>query len=312
MKIFSGSSHPQFAQKICQHLGVELGKSQSFTFSNDNRFITIDEAVRGQDVFVIQTSYTPVDVHLTELLMLIRTLRDASAQRITAVMPYFPYVRSDKKDQPRICITARLMADLIETAGADRALIMEMHSPQLQGFFSIPCDQLLGGPTLIKYLKDNWDLSNYMLVAADSGAAKTIKLYADGLNLPMAIMDKRRDSNDDQARVKGVIGDVKNKKALLIDDEVASGRTLIRDAEFLLNKAGAISVDACVTHAILSNNAVQEINNSLLSRIVVTDTIPSEDKIIKNKEVISVTSAFAECIKRIHSNESIKSINDVV
>ncbi|MFH1789758.1 MAG: ribose-phosphate diphosphokinase [bacterium] len=310
MKIFSGSSHVEFAKKICAQLNLELGRSNSFTFSNNNRFVTIDEAVRGEDVFVVQTSAPSVDVHLVELLMIVRALRGASAQRITAVMPYFPYARSDKKDQPRICITARLVADLLETAGADRALIMEMHSPQLQGFFSIPCDHLLGAPALINYLK-NWDLTDYILVAADAGAAKILKTYAEGLSLEMAIMDKRREANDDQPKVKGLVGEVRDKKVLLIDDEISSGRTLIRDTEYLINTAGAKSVDACVTHAILGNNAVEELNNSPINKIVITDTIPLGYKKINNLEVVSVAPMFAECIKRINANQSIKNLNDI-
>ncbi len=311
IKIFSGSSHPQFAQDICTNLGITIGTAQSITFSNDNRFLTVEEPVRGADVFVVQTSCAPVDSYLMELLMFIRTLRDASAGRITAVMPYFPYVRSDKKDQPRICITGRLVADLLEKAGANRVLIMEMHSPQLQGFFSIPCDHLVAAPTIIKHLKTSWDLTDYVLVAADAGAAKTLKIYADGLNLPVAIMDKRRDSNDEQPKIKGVIGEVAGKKCLLIDDEAASGRTLIRDAEFLINSAEAKLVDACIAHAILGGKAVTELNNSPLNRLVVTDTIPTHDKPIKKLEVVSVVPVFAQCIKKIHQEESIKVLNDL-
>ena len=195
LKIIGGSSHKEFTKKICAHLGVEETKTQSFTFSNRNRFFTIDEAVRGDDVFVVQTQTQSVDVDIMELLIIIRTLRDASADRITAVMPYFHYSRSDKKDQPRVCITARLIADLLQTAGADRALVMEVHSQQIQGFFSIPCDQLLAAPDVIQYLKTNWNLEN-MLSCGDAGAAKMIKRYADGLNMPVAMMDKRRLGND--------------------------------------------------------------------------------------------------------------------
>jgi len=311
MLIFSGSSHPTLAKKICQQLGVELGESQSFTFSNDNRFVKIDEPVRGQDVYVVQTSYKPVDTYLMELLMYIRALHGASAKTITAVLPYFPYVRSDKKDQPRICLTARLVADLLETAGATRVIIMEMHSPQLQGFFSIPCDHLLAAPIMIRHLKKNWDLKNYTLVAADAGAAKTVKIYADGLNLPVAIMDKRRDYNDDQPVIKGIVGEVKNKKVLLIDDEISSGRTLIRNSEYLLKNTGALSVDACVTHAVLAQDAVAELNKSSINRIAVTDTMPYSHQPVDNIETVSVAPVFAECIRRINDNLSIRSINDI-
>lgn len=311
LKIFSGSSHVAFAQKIAAHLKIPLGKSHNQTFSNNNRFIIIDEPVRGDDVFVIQTSCEPVDTHLFELLMFIRTLRNSSAERVTAVMPYFPYVRSDKKDQPRICITARLVADLLATAGANRVLTMDLHSPQIQGFFSMPCDHLLASPTIISHLQKNWDLNNLVLVASDAGAAKMLKLYADALRLPVAIMDKRRETNDEKPLIKGVIGEVKNKKVLLIDDEISSGRTIIKDAEFLINNAGALEVDACSVHAVLGGVAVQELNNSLINRFIVTNTVPSENKPLKNKEAVDVCQLFAECIHRIHENKSIKSLTEI-
>lgn len=311
LKIIGGSSNKNFTKKICEHLGTEETKSSSFTFSNEDRFITVDEPVRGDDVFVIQTHSSPVDAHIIELLIYIRTLRDASAGRITAVLPYFPYARSDKKDQPRICITAKLMADMLEKAGADRVLIMEMHSPQLQGFFDIPCDHLIGSPDIVEYLKNNWDLENYVLVAGDSGATKMMESYADALNLPIAMMDKRRIGNEEKVEIKSVIGEVKDKKVLIIDDETLSGGTLIEDAEFLLNKAGAISVDTCFIHANLGIGAAEKLNNSPIKRFLTTDTIPSESFELRDLEVISVTKRFSDMIKRIHNNESVKSLNDV-
>ncbi len=311
LKIFSASSHPEFAEAICRHLNLSLGHAHSQVFSNDNRFVTINEPVRGADVFIVQTSSAPVDSNLVELLMYIRTLRDASAGRITAVLPYFPYVRSDKKDQPRVCIAARLTADLLQTAGADRVLTMDLHSPQIQGFFSIPCDHLLASPTIIKYLKAHWNLENYVLVAGDAGAAKMLKIYADALELPVAIMDKRREGNNEKPTIKGVIGDVHGKKVLLIDDEASSGRTLMRDVEFLLEKAEAVSADACIVHAVLGDEAVTALNTSAINRFVITNTLPTNTKPLKNKEVVDVSQLFAECIRRIHANESIKSLNDV-
>ncbi|MBI5222036.1 MAG: ribose-phosphate pyrophosphokinase [Candidatus Magasanikbacteria bacterium] len=311
LKIISGSSHKDFARKICSHLGIEETKITSKIFSNENRFVTIDEAVRGDDMFVIQTQAAPVDSHIVELLILIRTLRDASAGRITAVLPYFPYARSDKKDQPRVCISARLMADMLEKAGADRTLIMEMHSPQIQGFFSVPCDHLLAAPDIIKYLKQNWDLTNCVLVAGDSGAVKMIKPYVDCLNLPTAIMDKRREGNDETVKIKGVIGDVKNKNVLLLDDETTSGGTLVENAEYLINQAGALKVDACFIHPAFNDKGVEKLNNSPIQKFLFTDTIPLNNKPIRNYEIISVAQRFAEMIKRIHNNESVKSLNDV-
>jgi len=311
LKIISGSSNKEFTKKICEHLKIEETKSSSFTFSNEDRFITIDEPVRGDDVFVIQTHNSPVDAHIIELLIYIRTLRDSSAGRITVVLPYFPYARSDKKDQPRICITAKLMADILEKAGADRVLTMEMHSPQLQGFFNIPCDHLIGAPTIVEYLKNNWDLENYVLVAGDSGATKMMESYADALNLPVAMMDKRRIGNEEKVEIKSVIGEVKNKKVLIIDDETLSGGTLIKDAEYLLNQSGAISVDTCFIHANLGEGAAEKLNNSSIKRFLTTDTIPSKDFGLRNLEVISVTKRFAEMISRIHNNESVKSLNEI-
>lgn len=311
LKIIGGNSHKEFTKKICKHLGIAETKTTSQIFSNDNRFITIDEPVRGDDVFVIQTQAMPVDAHVMELLIMIRSLRGASAGRITAVMPYFPYARSDKKDQPRVCITARLMADLLEKAGADRALIAEMHSPQLQGFFSIPCDHLTAAPDVIKYLKEKWDLTNYVLVAGDAGAAKMLKLYADGLNLPVAIMDKRREGNEEQVEIKGIIGEVKNKKVLLIDDETSSGRTLIKDAEYLLKEGGVREVDACFVHAAFDKIAAERLSASPINKFLTTDTISFDNKQLRQCEIISVVPRFAEMIRRIHANESVKSLNDI-
>jgi ribose-phosphate pyrophosphokinase len=311
LRIIGGSSHKKFTQAVCNHLGIKETATTSKLFSNGNRFITIEEAVRGDDVFVIQTQVPPVDTQVMELLTFIRALRDASAARITAVMPYMPYIRSDKKDQPRICITARLLADLLYAAGANRALIMDMHSPQAQGFFSTPCDHLLAAPEIVQYLKTNWDLNNYCLVAGDAGAAKMLKLYADGLSLPVAIMDKRREGNEEKVVIKGVIGNVQNRKVLLIDDETQTGGTLIKDAEYLMKEAGAVSVDACFVHAALGPEADEKLNNSPIKKFVTTDTIPLDNHNLKNFEVVSVTKKFAECIRRTYEGKSIKSLNDL-
>lgn len=310
LKIIGGTSHPEFTKKICEHLKTSETKATFLTFSNDNQFITINEPVRGEDVFVIQTQTPPLDKYITELLILIRTLRDASAERITVVLPYFPYARSDKKDQPRVCITARLIADLLETAGASRVVVIEMHAPQMQGFFSIPCDHLLAAPDVINYLKDNWNLKNYVIAAGDSGAVKMLKTYADGLNLPIAIMDKRREGNDEQVRIKSVIGEVKNKKVLLLDDETSSGRTLIKDAEFLLQTAGAIEVDACFIHSAFDSTAAERLNQSPIRHFLTTDTIPQKFG-LRDLEVISLTKRCAEMIQNIYENKSVKELNEI-
>jgi ribose-phosphate pyrophosphokinase len=311
LHVIGGSSHPEFTKSICENLNITETPRTIQTFSNDNLFVSIDEPVRGDDVFVIQTQAPPVDKNLMELFCLIRALRDANARRITAVLPYMPYIRSDKRDQPRICITARLVADLLQTAGAQRVIVMDMHAPQIQGFFSIKCDHLIAAPEIIKHFTANWNLADYVLVAGDAGAAKMQKDYADGLHLPVAIMDKRRESNDETVKIKGVIGDVKNKKVLLIDDETQSGGTLIKDAEFLLNEAGAKSVDACIVHPALGPNAAEKLNASAINRFVSTNSIPPTTKNLKNYEIVSVTKKFAEAIRRIHEDESIRSLNVV-
>lgn len=311
LKIIGGSSHKEFTKKVCENLGIIETKATFHTFSNDNQFISIDEPVRGDDVYVIQTQAPPGDKHLMELFILIRTLRDASASRITAVLPYLPYVRSDKRDQPRVAISARLVADLLQSAGANRVLTMDLHSPQIQGFFSIACDQLVAAPNIIDYLKNNWRLDNYCLVAGDVGAAKMLKLYADGLQLPVAIMDKRREGNNETVTIKGVIGEVKNKHILIIDDETQTGGTLIRDAEYLIELAGVLSVDACVVHPALGISAAEKLNNSPIKRFITTDSIPTAQHNLKNHEIVSVTKKFAESIQRIHENKSLKSLNEI-
>ncbi|MBI2444294.1 MAG: ribose-phosphate pyrophosphokinase [Candidatus Magasanikbacteria bacterium] len=311
LKLFSGSAHLELAKRIARELKIPLGKVTSFTFGNDNRFVKIDEPVRGSDVYVVQTSRPPVDAYLFELLMLLRALRDASAARLTAVIPYLPYVRGDKRDQPRVCLTARLVADLIAEAGAERVLVMDLHAPQIQGFFSIPGDELFAAPLLIAHLKKHWDLTNAVLVAGDAGAAKLTRRFTDALKLPVAIMDKRRVGNKTAPVIKGVIGDVKQKNAILIDDEIASGATIIGDAKFLQGKAGAASVAAVVTHAVFSGAARAALNRSPLKRILVTNTIPTAGKTIRRLEVVDVAPRLAEGIRRLHAEKSLQNLNDL-
>lgn len=307
MKVFSGSSHRAFAQAICDNLGVSLGKSHTVTFSNENMLVQIDENVRECDVFVVQTSTPPVHTNFFELLMMCDALRSSSAARITAVMPYIPYIRSDKKDRPRISITARLVADLLKTAGVDRVLTMDLHSPQAQGFFGIPVDQLLGAGPLCERLKRD-DLSDYILVAADIGEAKDIGRYANRLNLPFAIIDKRRSGDDEKPRAVNLIGDVKGKTALIVDDEIASAGTLVEATNFLREK-GAARVIATATHPVFSGKAPDRIKNAFLDKVIVTDTIPlREDQLNEKIEVISVAELFASAISRIHDGRSISSL----
>jgi ribose-phosphate pyrophosphokinase len=269
--------------------------------------VQIDENVRECDVFVVQTSCPPVHENFFELLMLIDALRSASAARITAVLPYIPYIRSDKKDRPRISITARLVADLIQEAGADRVLTMDLHTPQAQGFFRIPVDQLLGAGPICARLKCE-ELTNWILVAADVGEAKDIGRYANRLDLPFAIIDKRRNGDNQKPQAVHLIGDVRGKTALIVDDEIASGGTLVEAASFL-KKHGADRVIAAATHAVFSVGAVERIDNAFLEWVVVTDTIPPKPGKVDSKiEVLSVASLFAAAITRIHDGRSISAL----
>ncbi len=308
IRVIGGSAHPAFTVQVCRHLGVEPCKTRVVRFSNENILVQIEENVRETDAFVIQPSCSPVSDGIIELLITIDALKHASARRVTAVLPYFPYARSDKKDQPRISITARLMADLLEAAGADRVLTMDLHSPQVQGFFRIPADQLQAAPIICDHLRGSRDLSDYVLVAGDVGEAKEIGGYANRLNLPIAIVDKRRDGDDEKPRAVALIGDVAGKRALVIDDEIASGGTLMEATTFLLDR-GATAVEAAAVHPVLSGQAVERIAASPLGSLVVTDSIPlATEKQIEKIEVCSVTRLFADAIQAIHSGHSISTL----
>ena len=305
IKVISGTAHPQLARDICRHLGIDLCPSSVVRFSNENMLVQIEENVREADVFVIQPSCAPVSDGIVELLITIDALKHASAGRITAVLPYFPYTRSDKKDRPRISITARLMADLLETAGANRVLTLDLHSPQVQGFFRIPADQLNAAPILCDYLRSTRDLSNYVLVAGDVGESKEIGAYANRLNLPIAIVDKRRYGDDENARATHLIGDVEGKHALIIDDEIATGGTLMEATQFVLQR-GALSVEAACVHGVLSGKAIPRLEASPLKSLVVTDSLPlPPEKRIDKLQVRSVARLFADAIRAIHDGSSI-------
>jgi ribose-phosphate pyrophosphokinase len=305
IKVIGGSSHPQLARDICAALGIEPCHTSVKRFSNENLLVRIEENVREADVFVIQTSCPPVSDGILELLITIDALKHASAGRITAVLPYFPYARSDKKDKPRISITARLMADLIQAAGAHRVLTMNLHSPQVQGFFRIPADQLQASPILCDELRAGRDLSKCVLVAGDVGESKDVGHYAARLDLPIAIVDKRRYGDDEAAKAVNLIGDVKGKTAIIIDDEVASGGTLVEAARFVLDR-GAAAVEACVVHPVLSGKAVERIEQSPLSRLLTTDTLPiPASKASPKVSVASVAPLFADAIRSIHDGSSV-------
>ncbi len=308
LKIFSGSSHPELAKAICEYNEIPLGASEIIKFSNENIMVRLLENVRGSDVFVVQTSCPPVNEGIMEMLIMIDALRYASAERITAVIPYFPYARSDKKDKPRISITARLMADLLQTAGAHRVLTMDLHSPQIQGFFHVPIDQLIAAPLICDYFR-NKDLSNAVLVAGDVGESKSIGRYANRLNLPIAIIDKRRDGDDEKARAVHLIGDVQGKDALIIDDEIASGGTLLEAVQFL-KRYGVNSVSAAAVHPVLSGRAVERLHQIELDELVVTNTIPLGGKQSQYDKfkVLSVAPLLGDAIMRIHNGDSVSKL----
>lgn len=307
LKVFSGSSHPALAREICDVLGLSVGQAHTTRFSNENLKVKIDENVREKDVFVVQTACPPLSENIVELLILLDALKHSSAKRVTAVLPYFPYARSDKKDEPRISITARLMADMVATAGADRVLTVDLHSPQIQGFFSMPADQLSGVPVLCERLQRD-DLSNTVVVAADVGEAKDAGRFAKRLDLPIAFIDKRRTGDDEKARPAHVIGDVKGKDCLLVDDEIATGGTIFSACEFLLAQ-GATSVQAAIVHPVLSGRAIERLNASRLRRLLVTNTIPlGPEKASPKIEVLSMAPLLATAITHIHDGRSVSEL----
>jgi ribose-phosphate pyrophosphokinase len=306
LKLFAGSSHPSLAQAIAANAGMALGRLRATRFSNENIKIKIEENVRGSDVFVVQTSAPPLSDHILELLILIDALRFASAARITAVLPYFPYARSDKKDEARISITARLMADLLERAGADRVLTMTLHAPQILGFFRKPADQLLATPILRDHFKKS-DLSSSVVVATDAGAGKIAGFFAKHLGLPMAIIDKRRIDDSENASSNQLIGNVQGRDAIIYDDEIATGGSILEAAR-ILRDFGAKSVRVGITHPVLSGSALSRMRDAGLSELVVTDTIPVPDdkrKALPNLTVLSTAKLFADAIQRIHNDQSV-------
>ncbi len=304
LRVFSGNSNMPLSREICSHIGIELSPLEISRFSNDNYFVRVLTNVRERDVFVIQSFTAPVSNHIMELFIIMDALRSASARRITAVIPYFSYARSDKKDAPRISITGRLMADLIKAAGADRVLTMDLHSDAVHGFFSMPVDHLTAAPLIAGHLRQTMDLSRAVAVATDAGGAKRVGKFAAELGVPMAIIDKRR-LGDDEVVQGLVVGDVKGKDAIIFDDEISTGGTLVATARTLIS-AGVDSMVMGATHPVLCGNAPANLAASKVDRFVVSNTVQvDEDKQMENIDVISVAPLMAEAIKRIHSGESV-------
>lgn len=304
LAIFSGRAHPQLAQNVCDHLEISLGQCDIFEFSNEDIFVRIQENVRSRDVFLIQSLCSPVNKSIMELLIMIDAFRRASAGRITAVIPYYAYGRSDKKDQPRVPITARLLANLIETAGADRVLTLDLHAGQIQGFFNVPVDELTALYLLSRYFQQS-DLSNVTVLATDVGSAKRSRNVARQLGTPLAIVDKERLGNAERVVAQNLIGEVEGRDVLIIDDEIDTGGTILSAAGIAVER-GARSVRAACVHPILSGNAVERICDSEIQELVVTDSIPlPAHKLNEKVTVLTVASLLGEAITRINSGRSV-------
>lgn len=309
LKVFSGSANVPLAEAICRRLRVKPGKIKRTRFSDGEIWVKYEENIRGTDCFLIQSTNAPAD-NLMELLVMIDAARRASAKRITAVIPYFGYARQDRKDQPRVAISAKLVANLLTTAGADRVLTMDLHAPQLQGFFDIPVDHLYSATVAFKYVQ-KMRIPNLVIASPDVGGIQIARAYARRLHAPLAVVDKRR-PKPNQTEVYTVIGDVKGKNVLLIDDIVDTANTLCQAAKFLLEEHEANQVRALCTHAVLSGPAIENLRERYISRLVVTDTIalPPEKRIDK-LEVISVADVFAQGILSIHKAKSISKLFSV-
>ena len=300
IKIFACSkSAENFTKEICDCLEIPMGKMQSIKFKNDNNFVQILETVREQDVYLIQTTEPPVNERVMELLITIDAVKRASARKVNVVLPYYIYSRSDKKDQPRIPVTARLMAELIEAAGADRVITCDLHNPAIQAYFRINCDRLSAQNLLQTYFKEK-NLEDMVIVATDAGSSKKAYKYSEYFGCPIALIDKRREGNDDRAIATTVIGEVKGKQAIIFDDEVDTAGSMIETAK-ILEKFGASEIYAGCTHGVLSGPAIERIKNSPIKEMVITNTIPlTEEKKLDKIKVLSIAPLFAEAIRRIN------------
>ena len=309
LKVFTGNANPNLARAITEYLNIPLGKAEVFEFSNENIFVRILENVRERDVFVVQPICSPVNKSLVELLIMIDALKRASAERITAVVPYYGYGRTDKKDQPRVPITARLVADLLTVAGANRLLTVDLHAGQIQGFFNIPVDELTALYLLSNYFKEK-DFDNLVVVATDIGISKRARDFATKLNAPLAIIEKRRVGNVDQTETLNVIGEVEGKVALTVDDEIDTAGSLVGVVS-ALEKRGVKEIYACCTHPVFSGQAIKKIASCSVKEVVVTDTIPvADEKRLGKITVLSIAPLLGEAIHRIHTGLSIGAMFD--
>lgn len=307
IKIFSGNANPVVASHIAKELGLAMGEADVVTFSDGEISVSIQESVRGSDVFVVQSTCQPVNTNLMELLIMIDALKRASAGRITAVIPYFGYARQDRKSKARDPISAKLCADIITAAGADRVLTMDLHAPQIQGFFSIPVDHLLGAPILSSYFEKTFakNKEELVVVSPDLGSVTRARNFAEKIDAQMAIIDKRR-QRANVSEVMNIIGSVEGKKALIVDDMIDTAGTLCNAAEAIIERGGAKEVYACATHGVLSGPAIERIKNSVIKELVILDTIPiPEEKKIDKVKMLEVAPVFAEAIARIYADKPV-------
>ena len=304
LTIFTGNSNPKLAEEICCELKLPLGKAKVKHFSDGEIYLQIQENVRGADVFIIQSTCTPVERNLMELLLMMDALKRASAERITAVLPYYGYARQDRKDKPRVPISAKLVAALLETAGADRILALDLHAAQIQGFFDIPVDHLFAAPVMIEHYKAA-GVPDLTVISPDAGGVERARAFAKRLNAPLAIIDTRREEAN-VAEVMNVVGDVRGRHCLLVDDLIDTGGTLVKGAEALMAK-GAASVSACATHAVLSGPAVSRIEHSQLKEVVFTNSIPLSEEAKRSSRIksLSIAPLLARAIQSIHEETSV-------
>lgn len=311
IKIFSGSSNKDVAQGIAGCLGLPLGKSNCCTFSDGEIAVSLNESVRGSDCFIVQSTCTPVNDNLMEMLIMIDAMKRASAGRITAVMPYFGYARQDRKAKARDPISAKLCADIITAAGADRILTMDLHANQIQGFFNIPVDHLIGAPILAAHMREKMgtNADDYVVVSPDLGSVTRARNFAAKIGCGLAIIDKRRQKAN-VSEVMNIIGDAKGKRVILVDDMIDTAGTLCNAAEAIIEKGGAVDVTACATHAVLSGPAIDRIKKSPIKEVILLDTVPiPEDKMLDKFTILPVAPVFAEAIERIYSDKPVSTIN---
>jgi ribose-phosphate pyrophosphokinase len=307
LKIFCGTANEPLTVEICQFLGIQRGQAHLTRFSDGEVYLQIMENVRGADVFVVQPTCKPVDEHLMELLLMVDALKRASARRITTVIPYYGYARQDRKDKPRVAISAKLVADLLTTAGAHRALVVDLHAPQIQGYFNIPVDHLFASPVLVDYFR-RMELQDLTVVSPDAGGVERARFVAKKMDAQLAIVDKRR-TEMNVAEVMHVIGDVEGRNCLIIDDIIDTAGTLVKTGE-ALKKAGALRVFACASHPVLSGPAIERISTSVLEQVVVTNTIPVTEEAVREPKikVLSIAGLVARAIQSIHEETSVSTL----